>query len=158
MAKIAKKEISEVGVVFKFEDGKDFTALLDGIPQEIVNRLALHGMSQKLGDSYASAMSIKEAREGVTALYNALKEGSWTLRGESGPRITVWVQALARAAKVTEEEALKKWDEMKEEDRKALKNHPGMKAAKAEIDLEKAQKAMQGAEMPEEGADLSKLF
>ena len=55
MARIMKKNVNaeEMSVTFTFADGRSFTAKLENYSNEIVDRLALHGMAQKLGDSCA---------------------------------------------------------------------------------------------------------
>lgn len=55
MAKIMKKNVNaeEMSITFTFADGRSFVAKLENYSNDIVDRLALHGMAQKLGDSCA---------------------------------------------------------------------------------------------------------
>ena len=50
---------------------------LDQLPGEMVVRLALHGLSQKLGDSYADSTKVTDPEKAATDVWNNLKEGNW---------------------------------------------------------------------------------
>ena len=78
MARIMKKNVNaeEMSVTFTFADGRSFTAELGMYSVDMVNRLALHGMAQKLGDSCAG----KDDSEWLTtieSLDKQLRNGDW---------------------------------------------------------------------------------
>lgn len=135
---IAKKLVGESSITFAWADETSSEISLSQFSDEIIQRAALHGLSQKLGDSYSGAEgSIPTAKAAFDDTLAALEAGDWNRKG--GVTGGAIVEAVARAAGVSIEEALAKWMEMDEEVKKATRAHPTVKAAKAEIDLERAQ-------------------
>jgi hypothetical protein len=151
--KASKKLLEdEAGVEIEFTTGQSIKALLEEFSEDIVNRLAIHGLSQKLGDSYASG-DVAEAFDRCKSVYESLVEGTWTTRTPGAPRTTQLAEALAQVANVTVEAAQDKISQMDDEARKDLKAHPQIKAAlasikakKAEEDAKKAQAAVDKGE------------
>jgi hypothetical protein len=136
--KIATKSINveDMNVMFKFVDGTTRTIALSDLSEGMVTHLALHGLSQKGGDSYSGAESVGEAVEKFNSTIDMLLNGDWSAgRSASGG---IWVDAIAAAADVSREEALAKWNAADDDTRKELKKHPAIKAAKAQIELERA--------------------
>ena len=130
--KIATKTKTETGVTFKFENGESVTVNLDDFEGDMIQKLAIHGVTQKLGDSYASAESVSEAVERFYGVFNALKAGDWNV-GKSAATGGIWVEALAQASGKTLEEAQELFASMGEEKQKAVKKHPEVKLAKLAI-------------------------
>ena len=161
MAKIAKKTTVCDGVTgqvnFEFVDGTTISANLNDLPEGMVIRLAVHGLAQKLGDSYAGATSIKEAQNNVTELSAALVNGDWTIKGERTSTGGIWAEALAKVTGQPLDVCAEKLRGMDDAELKAIKAHPQVKTAKAEIDLERAKEKAKRAST-EEGPDLSDLF
>ena len=117
---------------------------------ELYKQAAMHGLKQKLSDCYAGSDTVREAKLAWDSVKETLLSGLWNSgRSSSGG---IWVEALAKAAAVTLEEALDKWNSMDEDMQKELKKHPGIKQAKAEIDLERATKKAEGTSI-----DLSEI-
>lgn len=138
---IAKKSVDTDNgtVTFAFADGgSPIVVELSKVSDANVTRLALHGMSQKCGDSYAGAESIADAREAVLGVQEMLYSGEWSTRAPGEPRVAVLAEALARATGRTVEEAKTALAAMDEDARKAVSAHPGVKKARAEMALEKA--------------------
>ncbi|MHB0978382.1 MAG: hypothetical protein ACYC1K_03235 [Minisyncoccota bacterium] len=138
---IAKKAVDvDAGTVtFTFADGGAPIVLeLSKVSESNATRLALHGMSQKAGDSYAGTESIADARESVLGVQEMLYSGEWTTRAPGEPRTAVLAEALARATNRTVDEAKAALAAMDEETRRAVSAHPGVKKARAEMALEKA--------------------
>lgn len=133
---IAKKVVSETVVTFSWADESVSTFDIKDLSEAIIARAVLHGLSQKLGDSYSGIKSVSEAKLNVNAVWEALKEGDWNRKGVSAGG--VWVEALAQAAEVSFEEALEKWNSYSDDERKDMMKHPDVKQAKLEIDLVKA--------------------
>ncbi len=154
------------GVVFQYPDGKSISVLLSELSQDMITRLAVHGISQKLGDAYASASKQENplgwAKEQVQEGLKQLKEGDWRVTTAGGPRATLLARALARATGNELDAAIEVVDGLDDDQRKALHKDPAIKQAKAAIKLEDAQKAAErakGATAEEgSGADLGAMF
>ena len=73
-----KKNVNaeEMSITFTFADGRSFEARLENYSNDIVDRLALHGMAQKLGDSCAGKDD-SEWLATIEALDKQLRNGDW---------------------------------------------------------------------------------
>ena len=71
-----KKSVSveNESVTFGFE-GNSVEFRLDQLPGEMITRLALHGLSQKLGDSYADSTKVTDPEKAATDVWNNLMQG-----------------------------------------------------------------------------------
>lgn len=140
MAKKATKAITDTGVGIDFENGEHLTVKLTQCSEEIVRRLALHGLSQKLGDSYAGA----EADEAYGLAENVAQRliaGDWQAARASGggtSRVSALVEALATATGKTIDEALAVIKEMSDDQKKQLRAHPSVTSELAKIAATKA--------------------
>lgn len=107
-ASVAKKAVAEdqSGVVFTFANGHVLTAVANDLPETVRTRLMLHGLSQKIGDSYASVKGIvDDAIENAESVYELLKNGEWSDRAEGvGPRPSMVADAIAEALRKQGEE------------------------------------------------------
>ena len=85
MARIMKKNVNaeEMSVTFTFADGRSFVAKLENYSSDIIDRLALHGMAQKLGDSCAGKDE-SEWLKTIEALDAQLRKGDWGAERGSG--------------------------------------------------------------------------
>ncbi len=135
--KLAKKLVGESSITFAWADETSETIELSLFSAEIINRTALHGFSQKLGDSYSGLQSVAEAKIAMHGVLASLVAGDWNRKG--GSTGGIWVAALARATDETLERALEAWDKMTDEVKKVTKAHPDLIRAVAEIGLERAQ-------------------
>jgi len=166
------------GVTIGFPDESIVGLALSKLSQAVVTRLAVHGLSQKLGDSFAGAGSeenpVSYAKARVQAVIDQLLAGDWRVTAEGGPRVTLLARALARAtgqdldaavqvladkqAELDNEEKLLKQNPWKQW-AKTLRGQPAIKAAIAEIELEDAQAAAKAApDASEQTVDLGGLF
>ena len=150
MAKVAKKSTGETSVTFGFVNGKKLVCDISELSDDIIKRLAVHGLSQKVGDSYAGAESVDQAVANATETWNNLVSDLWAVGRQTGGKLA---QALATIAGVTLEEAIKTLAEMDDEKKKELRKHPKIKAEIAKMDLAAAQAQDTGKE-----DDLSELF
>lgn len=79
MAKLSKLHIDN-GIRFIMENGQEYVVTLDQFPDNILQELTIHGLSQKLGDTLAGAGKSKSLAEGIaqfeTTLDN-LQRGTW---------------------------------------------------------------------------------
>jgi hypothetical protein len=157
MSKVAKKTANvEAGTVgFEFATTPNPTQLLADIsklPAAIVKRLALHGLSQKIGDSYAGASDAKEAAQFANETLADLLKGNWATRQAStGPKVSLLAEAVARVQKIPVEKALATLQAIAngdgseagkkagEEKVKAIRSVPNVRAAMAAIQAERAQ-------------------
>jgi hypothetical protein len=153
MAKKATKTIDGDVLKIVFEGGEEISVNLGSIPPEIQTRLAMHGLSQKIGDSYAG-VEATEAFAKASAVAEDLLAGNWSTRvAASGPRATQLAEALAAATGKTMEEASAVLEGMDEDAKKDLRKHPQIKVQLATIKAAAAQKAAAKAAEEAEGAD-----
>ena len=85
MARIMKKNVNaeELSVTFTFADGRSFVAKLENYSKDTIDRLALHGTAQKLGDSCAGKDD-SEWLKTIEALDAQLRKGDWGAERGSG--------------------------------------------------------------------------
>lgn len=146
--KKAKKAVEGSILTINFANDEIVAVDFNTLPQEIKLQLALHGLSQKVGDSYASAESVDDAVKAAKRVVEDLTAGNWSVRkaGEGAPRTTLLAEALARIANRTLEEAVEVIEELSEDQQKQLRKDPGVKQAMAQIKLERATAAAKGSE------------
>jgi len=129
---------------------------LSKLTQETILRLALHGASQKIGDSYAGAKEsgedpLKYTKEAIEATIKQLEAGDWsvTRTGSGAPRVSILVLALAKVKGITQDEALELVGDLSEDDKKELQKNKKIAAAMAGI---RAEQALARAKKAEEAA------
>lgn len=158
-------------LTFEFEDDTQITVNLTEFPPEIVQNLALHGLSQKGGDSYAGAakaiegteMSAAEyARAQVERVMDQLRNNEWraTGGGEGGGRITDLAIALAEVMGKDTSEAVAVLDEADKDTKAKIRKHPKIAEVLQRIKAERAAKKLADLEKAAESAediDLSAL-
>jgi hypothetical protein len=146
--KIAQKALAEdkSGVTITFENGETLTVKLTDLSEDIVQQLALHGLSQKLGDSYSGETELPVAKGKAQAVADRLRAGDWRAVGEGGGggRITDLATALATVTGKTLEEAVGVIENMTKEQKKELRKHPAINTETKRIAFERAQKAAKG--------------
>lgn len=85
------------GVRFIFGNGKEMVVSPSDLPESVVHCAILHGIAQKLGDTYAGAENVQEARESFDSMLERLLSGEWVAeRKASGPSTTLLVEAISR--------------------------------------------------------------
>jgi len=83
---------------FSFANDESHDVKLSDFPQNVLDACAWHGLSQKLGDSYASAKTPEDAVESFETLYERLTGGEWVKAREGGgPRPSMVVDAIVAA-------------------------------------------------------------
>ncbi len=127
---------------FQFDDGSTESFELSKTRADIQNRLALHGASQKIGDSYAGAGDeadpLAYAKEAVKDTIAQLYAGDWRVTAAGGPRISDLATALSQISGKTLEECVARVGEMTDEAKKVARKHPAVAAKLAEISAQKA--------------------
>lgn len=139
-------------LTFKWSDDSESTIDVKALPDDIKLLAAAHGVSQKGGDSYASA-GTKADDAGMTPLawakaqcksvLDAIRSGDWSRAGAGGGgEPALIVEALARVYGVTTDEAEAKIDAMSKEGVKALKAMPDIIGAIAAVKVERDEKRL----------------
>ena len=132
-----------VALVISFANGQDLTIEPRMFNETVRQCFALHGMSQKFGDSYAGVGTADAAYDACATLVEAMSgdDGSWLQNGESaGPRVSMLAEAVARAKpeKYTVESAAAMLKEKDKAARASIAAIPTIKTAFAAIRAEKA--------------------
>lgn len=109
-----------------FATGDIRTAALDDYRESIQLGFALHGVSQKLGDCYASAVTAQEALESWDALNGQLIEGDWEKPTREGGANDggMLAQAVAKVLGCSVVDAAATLKAMEPKERKALELEP----------------------------------
>ena len=140
-------EANTIGFTFG-EAGSVAVAIAD-LPTDIVAKLALHGLSQKLGDSYAGAKSTcaetgadpdEWAKAQVEAVFAQLVEGNWTTRTPGSRTATDLATALSEVTGAPLEECIARLDDADKDEKKGLRNHAKIKVILERIKKERAEK------------------
>lgn len=154
MAKKATKKIEGDLLAIHFEEGDETLSVdINNIPADIQSKLAMHGLSQKLGDSYAGC-DVGEAHEKAAAVLKDLLDGNWSTRvAASGPKATQLAEALATVTSQPLEKAAEVLEAMEKEEIATLRKHPDIQSALATIKLAKATEAAAKAAKAAEGAE-----
>jgi hypothetical protein len=162
---MTKKVINaEAGTLeFQFDDGETVSFDTSAVAASIKARAMLHGFSQKLGDSYASASKAENplawAKQTLKDTIAQLMAGDWRAAvGEAGPRVTDLAIAISRLTGKPIEAAVEFVDSLDEDQLAVFRAKPKVKAMLAEVRAEKAaeraRKAAEAAKAAEEaGAD-----
>lgn len=159
---MAKKsiDVEAQSVTFDFGDGRVETFKLAGMSDEMKIQLALHGASQKIGDSYASAKAQTDGTEidpadwsqqqsaGVIA---QLLADDWTVRSVGGATETDLMVAFAQ---VTGKDLVADLDK---DQKAALRKHPKIAAVLARIKSERADAKAAASAKAAEGHDTESL-
>ena len=143
--------LEEKAVQITFDDGEVFAGPLSALDPSIVEQLAIHGLGQKLGDSYAASKEIREsgedvdqwAKDNVKRVWGNLVNKLWTVRGEGGARITQLVQAVfdvysKKDESLTVQAVAEKLADMDKDDKASLSKSKSIAARIAIIQAEKA--------------------
>lgn len=145
MAKVATKvlDLDSKLVEFTFDGMDPIQVAIGDFSKDVQLHFALHGISQKLGDSYSSCKGVvADAHAAFQATLEQLKNGEWRAargEGESKPRSTELAAALARIKNISVEDAAKALDEASDDQKKALRSNERVKAVIAVLRAEKAQ-------------------
>ncbi len=144
--------------------GENFVYGLAGIDAELITRLALHGLKQKVGDAAAIPRSTEtgksatetEKLEAMRAVYEMLREGEWSRRAEAGEGGSdgLLLSAICRTFpnKSREEHKAALAGKTKSE-QSALLGWPKIQPALAEIRAERAKASSKKVDVESLGAD-----
>ena len=124
--KMAKKAKTANGVTFTFAD-KAATQMafdLSELSAAMVTELAIHGLSQKVGDSYSGAETVSEGMELAKATWKNLLAGNFNARASGGGLLA---EAVARIKGISVAEAEAKLAEATEEQIENLRKNGKVK-------------------------------
>ena len=153
LTKILPEDVGgEKGTVFFIlGNGMKASLSLKDLSPEMVERLAIHGLSQKGGDA-ASGMSkardFAGALSAISTTLDNLRNGLWSSR--TGGGTSDLVLALAKLKGVSEEDAAAAVFKATEEQLKELRKHPAVKEAIAKLQAARANEQAKGAEKLED--------
>lgn len=157
-------------IEFIFGEAGSETVFLSDLPDDIVANLAVHGLSQKLGDSYAGAKAATEGTEidpdewckgQVLSVFGQLKDGNWSTRTPgAGGQVTDLAIALAQVGGIDEAVAVEKLADATKEEKAALRKVPEIKAILETLRAERAAAKAKAATAAAEGSttDLSEFL
>lgn len=139
-----------VGLVFKFTDGTERKVSLNSIGEKCKGAALWHGLSQKLGDSYAGAKGeVQTAIENFDTVLERLGNDDWVQQGEGpGTRPSMVADAIKAALEkggqeVTEERYAKIRETIKDKDnRKAALAIPEVAVEYERLKVEAAQERL----------------
>lgn len=157
----AKKEVSidEQKLVISLPGQEPVIVSLPDV-KAVLTHLALHGLSQKLGDTYAGVKGDwAEGRARLVDALERLKKGEWTKAREAGgPSTALVVEAIARLKGKDTSEVQEVWNGLGDEVKKGIRAKEDVKAMVATISAERAQaraaKAKEGSEDEDTALDV----
>lgn len=145
MAKVATKSIDGMVLTVTFSNGKTLICNGQLLDESIWARLAIHGLSQKVGDSYASAESIDEACAAAADTWDGLLKGEWATRSGGG----ILAEALAKVTGKDLAECIAAIKKLDDKSKRKLAKDARILSAIAEIQKNRA---------GESAGDLADLF
>lgn len=132
-------------VKFELGNGKHIQVKLSDMPAAIVTQLALHGLSQKIGDSAAGFSKDKDyagAMEAMTRVVHNLVEGKFNGDREGNSREDL-ILAVSRIQKIDVEAVRKTLAKATPEKITELQKHPAIKKELAQIKAERLAAAVE---------------
>lgn len=138
-----------VGVRFTFANGNVFEVDARDLDTAMQFRYCVHGIGQKLGDTYAGAKTkgwtVDDCEAAVRELWKASCEGNFTVSRSAGGKLLEAFIRVAVASGSTADEARELFATYDDDTKAELRKVPQIKAALAEIEAERAAKAAEDA-------------
>ena len=151
-SKLVKKVDLESGsVLFQLEDGTEYQVAVVDLPQNMVDRLVLHGLSQKLGDCFAGK-SLAEGKARFEVTRDNLVKGIWAASGGSDASVLI-IQAIANVTGSPVADVRARWAAMTQAQRGKVKRDPTVMAEWLRLEQERLPK-----EQGTDGGILGELF
>lgn len=141
-------------VQFVLGNGLRVEASLDQLSPEMLKQLALHGLSQKVGDAsagFSKSGDYSGAFGAMQQVVDNLYADQWSTRGQGGG-LSDLVAAICELRGVDVEQAQAVVDGLDDEQLKRVTSHPAIKAKIANL------KAARLAKAAESAADLDELL
>ena len=144
--KFCEKSAEGLVVSFKFGDGETLSLDLSALNEDMQQELMIHGALQKIGDSYASAGGdFAFGKAAASKVIANLQEGNWgspRAAGEGKKSVGELATALAELQGKDVAEVATALEAATDEQRKAFRSHPAVKAKIAELRAKKAAEAL----------------
>lgn len=141
---------------FRFANDQIIAITEDDLNDAVRRAAMWHGLAQKIGDSYASAIDAEEAAEKAQAVRGQIsgETGQWTVRGGGGGsgKVTVLALAIAEVQGLDASDVEETLKAMDKEQKKQLRKHPRIAAVVARIEAERAAEKAQRAAKAAAGA------
>lgn len=128
------KTVSDNSVTFSFHDAGAFTVDIADIPEATIRQLALHGISQKVGDACSGEPDPALARGLCEAVAENLRKGVWATRASGGGKLA---QALSRVSGRDLAECVTVLQGLDEKQKRALRKDASIAKALLEIERER---------------------
>lgn len=152
-----------IGVKFTFGNGNELETYLSDYNEAMQYRLGVHGMSQKLGDSYANASGKGWTDDDIEAtvrdLHAALMSGQFGTgrTGTGGKLLEAFIRWAADMGKGADE-AREAFAAMDKKAKDELRKAAPIKAKLAEIEAERAEAAAKLASDTDDDEDLTEKY
>lgn len=133
---------------FTFGNGTKLELDSNSLNEEMRKQLMLHGISQKVGDSFAGVKgNYAEGIQNAKDVIEQLLAGEWKAgRDDSArPRLAELAAAIARIKNVELDKATAAVEKATDEQRKSWRSNAKVKAVIAQLRAEKAAKALEEA-------------
>lgn len=139
---IATSDVVKGKLVFSFANGGGVEIDPSALSGEMKDQLVLHGLTQKIRDSFASAKGDANfAQAQAEGVCEALLSGEWNRRGGGGFGGSLLAEAVARIKGIEIGEAKERLAALSDEQRDALKKAASVKKEILAIKAERGQKA-----------------
>lgn len=135
MKKLAKT-IAGNTITFTFANGDSFEANIHGLTAKMIDRLAVHGMSQKIGDACASESDPETCHAKCLAVWENLQRDVWSDRTSTGG---ILAEALKRVSGRDMAECITALGKLDDKQKRALRQSADIAKAIAEISAERAE-------------------
>jgi hypothetical protein len=150
---------------FEWKEGPADVVRLSDFSEDILTAATWHGLSQKLGDSFANNEGLAECKRKFHDMMEQLKAGDWVTTTKGGG-IALVVEAIAEASQsgptpMTIAEAQEAWDSLGENTRKIVKAAPDVKLAMERIKSKRQEaklRALEAQAESAEGMDLASIL
>lgn len=144
LSKLTPEDVGGIArsVKFVLGNGVQVIGCLTDYTDEMIERLSLHGLSQKIGDAAASFSKDRDFHGAFSAMQTVednLRNGLWSAR--TGGGTSDLVQVLAEMQGCELEAAQAAVDKMNDEQLAAVKKHPAVKKAIADLVAKRAAEA-----------------
>jgi hypothetical protein len=143
MKLIKTVDVENGSITFEWPDATKHTVNINDLSNDIMHRLALHGLSQKLGDTCAGAESIVDALVKWKQTWENLKEGTWRTGGGNGG---IMAEAIARVTGKDITDVIKVLAGLEQPEKNRLRQDRRIKAEIARIQLERLGDVADGSE------------
>lgn len=136
---IAQSDVIGGKLVFTFSNGNKVEIDPKQLSDEIRDQLVMHGLTQKIRDSFAGAKgNVAEAEASASGVVEALLAGEWNRRGGGGYGGNLLAEAIAEIKEIDIGEARQRLAELTEDQIDALKKSKTVKAKILEIKARRA--------------------